>query len=60
MIHYNAPLKGNQARDDYNIETRKYPYLHYLKYQRSLLSVVIKYYYKSIKQWTSGLGKTYN
>ena len=50
MIHYNAPLKGNQARDDYNIETRKYPYLHYLKYQRSLLSVVIKYYYKSIKQ----------
>ena len=50
MIHYNAPLKGNQARDDYNIETRKDPYLHYLNYQRSLLSVVIKYYYKSIKQ----------
>ena len=26
MIHYNAPLKGNQARDDYNIQTTKDPY----------------------------------
>ena len=26
MIHYNAPLKGNQAKDDCYIETTKDPY----------------------------------
>ena len=47
---YNAHLKANEVMDDWNIETIKDPYLHYLNYQRSLLSVVIKYCYKSIIQ----------
>ena len=33
--------------DDWNIETIQDPYLHYLNYQRSLLSVFIKYCYQS-------------
>ena len=50
IILYNAHLKANEVMDDWNIETIKDLYLHYLNYQRSLLSVVIKYYYKSIIQ----------
>ena len=38
IIQYNAPLKGNQVRDDCNIEAIKDPWLHY---QRSLSSVAL-------------------
>ena len=47
---YNAHLKANEVMDVWNIETIQDPYLHYLNYQRSLLSVFIKYCYQSIIQ----------
>ena len=38
VIQYNAPLKENQVRVDWNIETSKDPWL---RYQRSLPSVAL-------------------
>ena len=39
LIHYNAPLKGNQARDDCNIETIKDPY--FLSLLNTITSLLI-------------------
>ena len=54
MIHYNAPLKGNQVRDDCNIEITNDPYFllntitsllysEQLGLERHTISVIIQY-----------------